>query len=179
MSNAKIKRSNQITFLHNFIELWEKINSFDDDNALFNNVQNHLTEMLNAFCLSNGLTETSADELLAELEAMPTLYNWEQMQASKEMIDRSGIDYPELWLWDKGQNIDVWYPVINIENSTKRFFIKDLSGHGATNNYADLLTLSKIEEKNYDGESLMTWGNDAEEGDEFINATTKVICIEG
>ena len=179
MSQLKNTRSSQILFLQNFVEVWEKIEHFDDDNALFVSVETHLTEMLLSFCAACNFDKVSADELLAELQAMPTLYNWEQLTNSGETKDLSGVQTPEIYLWDKGQNIDMWYPVINTEQSTKRFFIKDLSGRGFTNNYADLLTVSKLNDKNFDGEDIITWAIDAEEGDEFSNNSIKIICIEG
>lgn len=178
MSQAKITRSNQITFLYNFVELWEKIEKFDDDNALFASVQQHMTEVLNSFYLSNGLPQVCVGEMLSELEAMPTLYNWKQLLDSGEMKDLSGITEPNCWLYDKGQNIDVWYPVVNLTTSNKTFFVKDKSRDGVYVKDADLAHLAGMGDvNNYEGEPLITWAIDAEEGDDFDNAETHVLCI--
>ena len=59
----------------------------------------------------------------------------------------------------------------------KEFFWKDKSGRGFSNTLT-LEDLQSIEEQNWDGDELADWANEAEQGDEFVNATSKYICIK-
>ena len=81
------------------------------------------------------------------------------------------------WLWDKlpHREPDTWYPVINLDTYTKRFFLKDLTGRGFTNKSAELDQILALDEQG--DENLQAWAIDATEGDEWANAAVSIICI--
>lgn len=69
----------------------------------------------------------------------------------------------------------------------KKFFWKDLTGRGYTNNDMSLEQVLDIaievdsdldEEEIDDGEGLGYWAHHAEEGDEWSNAEHKFTCIQ-
>lgn len=59
----------------------------------------------------------------------------------------------------------------------KQFFWKDKTGRGFSNTLT-LEDLMDMDETNWDGDEIAEWAEEAEEGDEFENATDKYICTK-
>jgi len=64
-------------------------------------------------------------------------------------------------------------------NINKRFSWKDKTGRGFKAKFTLSDMLSSSDDVNWDNVSLHEWAENAEEGDEWENAASKYICIEG
>lgn len=179
MSTAKNSRSNQIAFLSAFCQIWDITTTEEYKDATNghpdNAKTNALTNILQCFLTAAGLPQIPADELLSELQEMPTLMTWKQLQKANEVFDASGVTTPQNWLWDKLDMIDCWYPVIDLTKDTKRFLLVDKTGRGFTNNDA---SIDQVLELNEEGDqNLQQWAIDAIEGDVWYNGAIRIECI--
>jgi hypothetical protein len=62
--------------------------------------------------------------------------------------------------------------------SNKKFLWKDKSGIGMKSSTSLSFIMEQEDEENWDGDSLKEWAMEAEEGDEWENATDKYICTQ-
>lgn len=183
MLQSKNTRTNQIEFLTAFTKAWEFTNEVTDNDEPINN----LTNLYDAFISIAGLPEMSAEDLLAELEQIPDLMTWKQLKQSNECFDASGITEElggcENWLWNKITNSplsNVWFPVIDLSKSTKRFIYRDKTGRGFydINLRGDAVMDWQEDDKSDNGELLTAWAIDAEQGDVWENSTTRFECTD-
>jgi len=62
----------------------------------------------------------------------------------------------------------------------KKFFWKDKSGRGFTNNSMNLDDLLKLEnDTDWNGDELHEWAENADEGDKWEDAANEITCTHG
>lgn len=68
--------------------------------------------------------------------------------------------------------------LLDLAAPKKSFMWKDKSGRGFKNTFTLVEIMQCTDEQSWDGISLQEWANEAEEGDEWENATNKYICTK-